>query len=223
MQLDFTITAMRRPGILRDTLESFAQNLHGVDLCASTLFINIDPLPEEGDLDGVLAVADSFFGHVVANLTTEPSFPAAVKWCWSKPQGEIHFHSEDDWQMTDAVDIGGMIRALDADPALSVVNLRAYHHNDDRICLAPGLWRTAHARAIGTALELDANPELQLRRQSPQNPKGGKHEGYKGMQYPAQIVIHDIGRAWLAQMPYKRDGNRKFVRWQRTAVTVAAT
>lgn len=209
------MTAMRRPGIIRDTLDSFARNLKGVDLCESTLHLNIDPLPEEGELDEVVAVADEYFAQVIVNLPAQASFPAAVKWCWSRPSGEFFFSTEDDWVITDPVNVEEMHRLLLSDPTLSCVNLRAYPHNDDRICLAPGLWRTEHAKLIERRMTTDANPERQLRQADRTNPCGDRHVGFKGIQYPEKIVLRDIGRAWLAQMPYHRAGGKKFTAWAR--------
>lgn len=213
MQLEFTATACRRPGIFQDSLASFATNLCDVDFLGSTLYLNVDPLGGDSNTEMVI-VANRVFGNVVFNLPTQPSFPAAVKWCWQKPAGSHFFHLEDDWLLTEPVHIGDMLGLLDADPALSLVNLRAYPHNDERLCLAPGLWRTSHAKAIAERLRADANPERQLRAKSATNPHGGAHEGFKGRQFPSNRVIKDMGRAWLAANNLKREGGRDFVAWR---------
>lgn len=215
MQFDFTTTAMRRPGILRDTYQSFAGNLQGVDMRASTLFINIDPLPDEGNLEATKEVAAEFFGHVVINQPESPSFPAAVKWCWRQPTTEYFFHLEDDWVLEKPVHVLSMLEAFKDCPQLACVHLRAYNTCEDgRICLAPGLWRASHAREIESRLVTDANPERQLRAQKPSNPHGGKHEGFIGRHFPdQQIVLKDIGRMWMATMGLRRKGDRDFVRW----------
>lgn len=216
--MDFTCTACRRPGIFWDTLDSFRENLRGVDFKASRLHLNIDPLPAAGDVADVIKVAFGTFGEVFANAPQTACFPAAVRRCWLQPEGERFFHLEDDWLLQKPVDIREMMAFLDADPSLSLVNLRAYSHSDDRLCLAPGLWRTAHARAIAEKMRTDANPEMQLRAQRPNNPHGGLHVGYKGMQYPKEIVIRDIGRPWMVVNGLQREGvgggKRHFVKWK---------
>lgn len=213
MRLEFSCTACRRPGIARDTFASFAENLRGVDFRASRLYLNIDPVPTTAAWSEVVRAAHSVFGDVRSRLPDSPCFPAAVKWCWQQPGGEFFVHLEEDWLLRQPVEIGEMLALLQADPGLSVVNLRAYPHNDDRICLAPGLWRTAHAKAIAEKMRTDANPEMQLRRARPNNPHGDLHLGYRGMQYPAQIVLKDIGRAWMATMGLRREKGRSFVKW----------
>jgi hypothetical protein len=216
--LDFTCTACRRPGILRDTLESFQANLLGVDMAQSVLYLNLDPVPAEGDGDKVIKVADEFFGKVIPRLPDAPSFPGAVKWCWTRPQTEHFFHLEDDWLLIGKANVDEMRYVFDSKPNLACVNCRAYSHDDDRICLAPGLWKSEAGRVIADRLVLHANPERQLRRTGPGNSNGGKHDGYVGVQWPRfrrQVVLRDIGRTWLSTLPYGRDGGRDFTHWKR--------
>lgn len=197
-------------------LESFVANLAGVDWAASTLHLNLDPVPASGDGKALVAHAYHVFGHVCGQCPPEPSFPAAVKWCWAQPQGAYFFHLEDDWLLTSPVNLIEMADRLTLDPTLSLVNLRAYRHDDDRLCLAPGLWRTSHAKAIAERMRTDANPEMQLRKRSDKNPHGGLHEGYRGVQHPSggKIVLQDMGRAWMIVTGMRRDQGRHFVRWK---------
>lgn len=218
MILDWTCTSVCRPGIFRDTLESFRENLHGVCLADSTLYLNVDPVPHEVPVQSVIDVAQEFFGDVITRTPPEPCFPAAVKWCWQQPRTEYFFHTEDDWRVDRDVDVADLLELLQSDPALACVNLRAYSHCDDRICLAPGLWRSVAARGIAAGMRTDANPERQLRKAGEDNPTGGLHGGWKGVQYPADStkhVIRDIGRLHLVTIGYRREGGKRFTRWAR--------
>jgi hypothetical protein len=213
LRLEFCTTAMRRPGIVLETYRSFAANLRGVDFAASTLYLNIDPKPIEGDAGAVVLAAREHFGNVVVNQPEHACFPAALKWCWSQPGGEFLFSLEDDWRLERPVQIADMLAPLRADPGLSCVNIRIYPHNDDRLCLSPGLWRTDHAKAIAAKMRTDANPEMQLRRRSEKNPHGGLHEGYRGFQMPGPRSLRDIGRPWMACNKLRRVGDRHFLTW----------
>jgi hypothetical protein len=204
---------MRRPGIVLETYRSFAANLRGVDFAASTLYLNIDPKPIEGDAGAVVLAAREHFGNVVVNQPEHACFPAAVKWCWSQPGGEFLLNLEDDWLLERPVQIADMLAPLRADPGLSCVNIRIYPHNDDRLCLSPGLWRTDHAKAIAAKMRTDANPEMQLRRRSEKNPHGGLQEGYRGFQMPGPRALKDIGRPWMACNKLRRVGDRHFLTW----------
>lgn len=214
--LEFTCTACRRPGIFSDCLASFTENLCGVDFLGSTLHLNVDPSPEWGDSAEMVKVAERVFGKVIASTPLLPSFPTAVVWCMRQPAGEFYFHLEDDWLVTEKVHLDDMLALLRADESLSLVNLRAYCHEDDRLCLAPGLWRSRHARLIADRLRLDANPERQLRPQNKNNPHGGAHAGFRGRQFPSKRVLRDMGRAWMAVNGLVRQGDRDFVAWAAT-------
>lgn len=219
--IDFTSTAMRRPEILGRTLASFVSNLHGVDWKGSRLFLNVDPLPIQGNSWAVVRTAEGASGTVIPHFPTEPNFPAAVKWCWSQPTTEYFFHLEDDWILDTPVDIGDLISRLEKDPCLSCVNLRAYNfsHPLDRICLSPGLHRTAHAKVMAGRMTTDYNPEKQLRPtlwEGKPNPGGGKAEGFYGMQFPDARVVYDIGREWLSEHGggyVRKDGF--FTKWEK--------
>jgi hypothetical protein len=213
INLEVVTTACRRPGIIRDSYESLVRNLDGVDWRRSKLFINIDPVPVEGDTGAVILVAREFFGEVVVNTPEHANFATAVKWCYQQPGGEYFLSYEEDWILERPVSIADMLAPLRADPGLSLVNIRCYPHNDDRLCLAPGLWRTDHAKAIAAKMRTDANPEMQLRKLSPKNPHGGLHEGYRGFQMPGPRALRDIGRPWMACNKLRRVGDRHFLTW----------
>lgn len=215
MIVDFTATACARPGIFRDTLESFRENLLGVSLSDCTLYLNVDPRPVEVPQQNAVAIAEEFFGRVVSNCPPEANFAAAVKWCWQQPVTAYFFSLEDDWILLRPIEIEDMRSLLLHDLGLACVNLRAYPHDDDRLCLAPGLWRSVAAWDIAERMRTDENPERQLRKAGTDNPYGGLHHGYRGAQYPQERVLRDIGRVWLMQTPYRREGGKRFVKWER--------
>lgn len=219
--ISLTMTATRRPAILSRTLASFFHNLSGFD-CIQQIFINIDPLPDNPpfDYEMVRVLADFFRVPeivVIANAPLLPSFPAAVKWCWSRPQTKYFFHLEDDWELTEPFRLSAMIDRLDNDPNLSCVNLRAYDWppEDQRICLSPGLFRTAHAKLMAERLRGDANPERQLRPVTLDNPYGGAHDGFKGVCIPQKRIIADIGRAWLHGSGWRKNNGSHFTAWSK--------
>jgi hypothetical protein len=215
-KLDFTMTAVRRPELVYQTLASFQQGLHGVDMRRQTLYLNIDPVPTDIPVSKVILVAHEFFQQVVLRTPDKPSFPAAVKWCWGQPKSEFFFHLEDDWLLTGGpINMLTILALLQQDLQLSCVNLRAYDGiQDARICLSPGIHRTAHAKVMASRLSLDANPEKQLRPSTPQCPQGGKHEGFWGRQVPRLPVVKDIGRAWLAQSGFQKERDIWWTTWE---------
>lgn len=220
MKLEFTTTAMRRPAIIAQTYESFARNLRGLSLKNCTLFLNIDPDPvtDPSDADLVEQIARETFGEVRVFTPAEANFAGAIKRLWAQPTGVYFFHLEDDWTLNKSASVETLAALLDADPELSSVNLRPYRTsaNFSRICLAPGLFRTAHARVMADRMTLDANPEEQLRPTTKANPHGDRHAGFKGRQFPDKpndILLTDIGRNWMKTAGVKKERDVRFTRW----------
>jgi len=228
--IEFTTTSTIRPEVLDETYGSFSHDIVDVDFKNSTLYINIDPVPE-GDIQKVIDVAKKYFGKVVSNVPSTPNFTNALKWCWKQPTGDFFFHLEDDWTLRKKTTMEELInklsgiienankykiknRMLDRYVA---VNLRAYDFiNDGRICLSPGLFLSSWAKQAAEILDPLHNPERQMR-------KGfgiGKDFliNSRALHHPHNrnnIIISDIGRKWLDKSEYKKDGNMAFVQWKK--------
>lgn len=222
---EVTITATLRPNILRQTLTSFMP-LFG-DTRDWTAYVNVDLAPLVKDTDigwtaaDVLRVAAGFFGHIVHRIGVFPNFARAVRWCWQQPIGQFFFHLEDDWELAiPDFPLSEPLFWLQNNPQLTSVTLRAHSwdQEDTRICLSPGVFRTAHAREIAGRMVDVANPEKQLRTLSPTNPHGGKHGSYVGRTIPRDStvrVVRDIGRDWLRRNGLVRDNGEQFTAWIR--------
>jgi len=84
--MEFTTTSCLRPEPLKRTYQSLPDLLVSHDLFESTLPINIDPVPVERDVSGVLKVANQFFGTVNHRVgESGGNFAKAVKWCFRQP------------------------------------------------------------------------------------------------------------------------------------------
>lgn len=222
MTIPFSTTAMARPEIVERTYSSFTQNMEFMNFKASTLYLNIDPLPVDGDRQQVIDVAKKFFGNVIVNLPNAANFTNAVNWCWqqagSDPLGYF-FHLEDDWVLTRKININEVRKILLSKYNCGMVNLRAYSSiNDGRICLSPCLIKSHFAKEITKVLDPRFNPEKQMRKRSRVNAHGGKTPvGYLSVQYPTNprlIAIEDIGRSWIQSSKYERPIGEGFVTWK---------
>lgn len=212
MILDFTITTCLRPEILRRTLESFRANLRGVEWDKCSVFVNVDPVGDgtREEISSVLGVLECDKG---IHFAAEPSFPLAVKWCFSKPAKEYCFHLEDDWELLEPIDIADMLSILQAEQR-EVVNLRAKNFSPQltRCFLSPGLWRSEIMRTVAAAMDGNKNPEVQL-----WNVTDRLHVG---RYWPRdQIVVKDIGREWLAASGYRKNvevdrGVNPWTKWE---------
>lgn len=194
MIIDFTCTACRRPELLERTLLSFRKNLMGVDFDNCTMHINVDPVPDGRHVADVNDIAMQFVGDVHLNDPQSPSFPPAVKWCFTQPDASWCFHLEDDWLLLEPVHIDDLL----AVPA-RVINLRAHNFKEGitRCFLSPGLWDTALMHHVGERLNDWENPECQLWRLT---------DGLRcGHYYGNKPLVRDIGREWLETSGYTKD------------------
>ena len=224
--MDFTTTAVCRPKILEATLSSFEKNLLGISLKDCRMIINVDPLPSGKNREAVIEVAQKYFGEVKYNLPKTANFPAAYKWVMSNAEGKYIFNLEDDWQLTREIKIDAVIKILKTHPKLLQVLLRAYRYHYRTCALSPGIWSHRFYKAVGENLKTDLNPEAQLRgeRWGITMPTRGK-KGIKAKSliavYPApvkQVVLKDLGRAWINKTKFKKNGKGKkahFITWER--------
>ena len=228
--VDFCTTACCRPKLLNKTYKSFTRNLLGIDYSKSTLYINIDPIPD-GDRDEVIEVAKQYFGNVVANTPEKPNFSKALKWCFLQPKGDYFFYLQDDWVMQNELYISDMIKHLGTrhypnggrsnerrnSRTIVAVNLRAYKTiRDNRICLSPVLVSNSWGKRFAKRLNTDFNPERQTRIKSKKNPHGADANDLgASLHLPEKkVIVADTGRKWLNKNNIRRNGNAvKFNGW----------
>ncbi len=211
MSLEFTTTAMRRPEIIKMAYESFTENLTGIDWGNSTLYINIDPLPEGSKSSDVVDVAKEFFGNVAVRSPSVPNFTRAVQWLWSQVKGPYVFHLEDDWVLNCEIRIEELVAKILEDDACVQCSLRPsrkYTGYINKVSLSPSLLDGNFVRMFYSKFNLDVNPEVQLRSV---RLEGGRSTLHK----PDELSVTDIGRSWLRSSEYKRPSKRGFVTWER--------
>lgn len=214
---EFTTTAMARPSLLDSTYQSFTSNIKGIDFRQSTVYINVDPIERFPDSPALqqqcIQVAQKYFGKVVSNCPASPSFPAAVKWCWSQATADWIFHLEDDWLLKKPVEIKTLL-ALRTHKYQ--VPLRAYRNNlYHRIVLSPSLLSDVVYKKAAQLLPLDKNPEHALRELCDLSRIPWKTR--MPMAYPRNknlVIITDIGRPWVHLHGIVRPAGPGFTRWQ---------
>ncbi len=129
--IDITITATRRPDVLRRTIESFWHNMFAPKRqLVNKVFINIDPIGP-GTMEDTRDVLYDYFAHdqVVYYSPFTASFPKAFIRVWqaaAKTDSETVFHLEDDWELRDPIDLTKMYMTLFLYPDLSILRLSAF-------------------------------------------------------------------------------------------------
>lgn len=217
-----TTTATWRPELLRQTLQSFTNNLVGLDAANAIMLINVDPAPvgDPDRTDEVLNVARDFFGCLIYNTPDIASFPMAVKWLWTavdKEHDAPFLHLEDDWVLTQRVELAPLLERFDADRNLTSIALRAYRDMaGGRVVLSPSLIRPSHAARMAAVMRADQDPEKSLR---PWH-KVRQMLNLKAAIWPdKRVVVRDIGREWMAHRGLAKnlEGGNRLTTWMEKA------
>ena len=208
MIMDFTTTALSRPGIVNRTFASFVDNLGGVEFDKCTLYINIDPLPDGADRREVVEVAERYFGTVVANMPSTPNFTAACNWVWSSAKSEVICHLEDDWELVRSVDMAEMVQHFETCDTLYQAVFRAYPYKYKKCVLSPSVMHRRFYGEIGGKLDTGLNPEIQLRGKqfgiSMPSPESKISQKGKVTVPHRRIMVRDVGRRWAKKNGFSK-------------------
>ena len=221
ISLEFTTTACNRPEILEQTYQSYTRNLNNIDFKKSTLYINIDPTPNNTNILSVVNVAKKYFGNVVYNIPNEPNFAQAILWCFQQVKGEYFFHLEDDWNLMREVNIHDMIGIIKS-PNIFQCILNKKNINPKELyepAFIHSLFLTKIVKVYLQLMNNESNPESQMKNIYRQNIF--HIQKYKSQPFLPNIELsRDIGREWLKSNGIKRDydkhrtnHNQKWTPW----------
>ncbi len=216
MNINFTTTATVRPDILEKTYKSFTNKLVGIDFSKTTIYINIDLLPNTKEINSVIEVSKKYFGNVIYNLPDLGNFTAALNWAWEKANSDVIFNLEDDWILEEEVNVNKIIRTFDNDDKLFQIALRAYPYPYDKVSLSPSFLHKRFYKKIAGNLDENKNPEVQLRGKNFGIEMPGLGIANKGriITSTKKIIIKDIGREWIKDKGYKKpDKKSNFNSW----------
>ena len=225
-KIDITMTAVKRPEILRRTLESFCNNLF-TEKDRYRLIINIDSIGEKVKPKVILKICKRFFKEeqIIYNVSVTASFPAAVIWTWQQVEAPWVFHLEDDWIINMPVDINDMIEIM---KKYSLVSLRLNKNKSGKskstnkygymshpkISLNPTFFDGAFIKNVVPLMDPKLNPEKQLRIGKGIEERGKYLMKFKHGIYTKesiQQVVVDIGREWMKKSRYTK--NTGFKNW----------
>lgn len=240
--IDITTTATLRPELLRVTLESFCRNLFK-DVADCRLIINVDPVGGNCTQFEVLEVARMFFRKVCYSIPKNAGFPEAFKWCWEQVEAPWVFNLEEDWELLHDVDLIKMITIMEETPHLCSLRLPASPAGNGSIkcwnlffpwngsfyecpiekvmsvgfCGHPSLLRGEFVKRCAPHIDVRMNPEKQFHR-GPRPIMTAVSEGRFGVHATAgdPPAIRDIGRKWMIQNGWMKEGNRAFfTQWKK--------
>lgn len=223
--IDICMTATIRPLIIEQTFKSFTE-LMLTDRKEYNLIINIDPIGEDQPRKNILKIARKYFDNIIYLFPETPGFTKAVQWCWSQTTSKYVFHLEDDWRLLVPININTMINILDKTDKLVSLRLNKEKTGASKqssklgfiyypkISLNPTIFNGEFLRTISPLMDLDKNPEKQLR---VNKSKRGTYisEFTHGIYTKDSVnqVVLDIGRNWMLNTKYtKKTG---FMNWEK--------
>lgn len=240
--LEITITATRRPEILRRTLTSFYRHLFKQH--PTRVIINVDPVGDDMSSWDVAQIPHEFTKEVIMRCPKIPSFPDAFKWCWESTTSDLVFHLEDDWELLHDVDLSKMIDVMNGSSVLQILRLPMWkttdvsknwsvffpwngeyfecprnHNGSLGFCGHPSLLKGSFVRFCAEHLDPTRNPEKQIKWRNSKIGPGLLHYKFGVFAEPySSESIRDIGREWRIKNGWGKKGNREhFVEWTRVA------
>lgn len=234
--IDITMTATRRPEILRKTLDTFSEKLF-VHLPDIRLIINVDPVGDDVRSEEIVALCREYFANITYRCPDSPSFSKAFKWVWSMANADFVFNLEEDWALLRPICLSRMIEIMHDAPDLAVLRLPwkrtdidsaknwkyffpwngdffecpEEHKREVGFCGHPSLVSGEFVRECVRHLDENKNPEKQFHH--------GSHEmmreidlwryGVFSAQNSAPAIL-DTGRKWMIENNYRKSGSKAF-------------
>jgi hypothetical protein len=242
--IDITMTAVRRPEILKRTLHSFYKNLFHPIIDQCRLIINIDPVGEDIPSYNMDSIVSGYFRRYAINLPMTAHFPTAFCWTWNKATAPWVFHLEDDWELLEFIDIGALIHVMKKHRNLASLRLPFFNSTSDEMknwnlhfpwngeyfecpdnlkqaagfAGHPSLLRGEFVRNCAPLLRLDLNPEKQFHEGNPDLLMEVMKWDYGVWGRPNHPrMIKDIGIEWKTTNKFIKKGNKAFfVEWEKT-------
>jgi hypothetical protein len=202
MNIDVTMTAVRRPELVAITLASFYEKVF-LYFPVRTFFLNIDPVWGDAEsAEEVERIVRGHFDDVVVRKPDSPSFGGAVKWLWSQPRTEWFLHMEDDWILSRPLTPSILTHAM-RDESVAQIRLANWKRLTRRrrpptFTTSPVFTRSDFGASISAKMDPCLDPEKQFRNglnPDLMNVVSPFRAVYYGGMFTPQIAF-DIGRGW---------------------------
>ncbi len=213
--MEFTATETLRPDLIEKSLNSYKENLIGFEF--DILYLNIDSIGPSNPIE-VVEICKKFFKEVRYTIPIKPNFTRAIINTWSRVKGEYFFHMEMDWELTSPVYFEELKEILYQSELRKEVWLRhrfikskcklCNDSSDCRFCLCAGLIKTNWAKDIIANLDINFNPENQIRTMDTQS-------CFCGYPLDRKEIMLDLGRDWMIKNKLQRkQNNGNWTEWE---------
>lgn len=241
--IDITMTAVRRPEILKKTLHSFYRNLLAPVINECRLIINVDPIGDDIPSYSLDEIISGYFKRYAISMPMSANFPRAFKWTWNKVEAPWVLHLEDDWELLERVEIYDMLAMMKRHPNLASLRLPFFNSDETSMknwnlqfpwngeyfeCPSnlrqragfaghPSLLRGDFVKNCAPLLNPALNPEKQFHDDNPSLVNEVCNWDYGVWGKPnRQRMINDIGTTWKAENQFIKKGNKAFfIEWEK--------
>ena len=202
--------------------------------------------PEEiTDLKEYIWDLISFFPFYKADVRTPKTshFPTAFWWCMKQIREPLFFHLEEDWELLQEIDFEKMVSLFSEYPKLVHLRLSAFGSETDKMknwnkwipwngaffevpdnlkgvigwAGHPALNRTYFMRRVLPFVNLESNPEKQIKGHTPFVKEFIPEYSFGCFHKPnTPKALVDIGRTWMKEKGYQKKGSKAFfVNWEK--------
>lgn len=242
--VDITMTAVRRPELLKQTLHSFYMHLFEPIIDQCRLVINVDPIGDNMPSWHMIDILSGYFKNYHINMPSSPSFPIAFQWCWSQVNAQWVFNLEDDWTLLEPVDIVEMIEMMGKEPDLASLRLPFFRSTENSMknwnlhfpwneryfecpdnlrktagfAGHPSLLRGDFVRKCSPLINPRLNPEKQFHGDNDNLVAEVLNWRYGVFGKPnSPKVLNDIGALWKTENKFQKSGSKAFfTQWEKS-------
>lgn len=115
IEIDFVTTSINNVEILEKTYDSYSKNLIDLNLKDCRLILNIDPMPNNENIDDILRVAKLYFKTVLLRVSDECNFTKSNLWCLSQVKTDYFFYIQSNKCVKQKISIKHMLNLFDTD------------------------------------------------------------------------------------------------------------
>lgn len=192
--------------LFKACLESFHQNLSGIDFNTLHMVLNVDPtINHQADRKPFEAILEPLVQTYQVRAAGTANFPTALEGVWRKAlwlKPTYIFHIEGDWLLDKPVKFSDLVEPLEQ-PECYATTLRYYSFKEPKLCLMPSVWKAEYIEQfLGKGLDPEINPEWELRSRVKDINKARVVEKKKQLfnchfpRLPQRKVLIDLGTYW---------------------------
>lgn len=163
--IDFFTMTVNNSEILEKTYQAFKNSIKNFDLKKCTLYLNVDPHPNNIDIENLKFIGKKYFKNVIFNVSEICNCNAAFKWGINSFTKDYLFIVEANKCIEKNFTVNEMIEKFNINPNIVEVCLNPVRNDPNLKYLTsnPSLWKKQWLKKIIDQFSENLNYEYQLR------------------------------------------------------------